>query len=475
MGLTQSIISSYEFNAPSGFNYFTVMIGNTCTLELLFAPLEVINETKIILGSLWKIEKITEQQGLIQIQLKGAPFGPSSELDKSVKYFMCLILKKYYELGYHFQTSVDLQKTGGHSDAVIFEKREPISNYTICLSLNSTDIIRVLAPEEVINHVKNTIIQTWSSGIKHEERILNGLEFKLEGKPWDRSANSNGLDISSLMINALLQTLYNHSWVFIGSIKSSQSPTDLNSLYFRFDSNLLQSLKSGPKPSTIFSLTLEQHNRMRLINASKDLIAVVRTAINEAWPEGIKEEFNLIVGYEFKLKGNPWGCDGQDSVLSRRIVSNILRLMRQYNWSLYATSELSPRLFFKNAFFFRFDPTRLNNRPLCISLNGSNKIRVIDGTQDHINAVFYAIQNSWPEGFKEHSLHGLSYQFKLRGCQFRSFSNPRFAAAVVMLIISNLKTQGVNLLCSAQVNGKIEREDDDSLYLMDLSSLFFFF
>ena len=63
----------------------------------------------------------------------------------------------------------------------------------------------------------------------------------------------------------------------------------------------------------------------------------MRTAINDAWPRGIQEEFNVIVGCEFKIKGNPCWCDGEETVFSRRFVSNILKLMRQYNWSLYST------------------------------------------------------------------------------------------------------------------------------------------
>jgi hypothetical protein len=313
MGVTPS----FCFNIPNGFNYFTIMFGYTDRFRLILAPPEVINETMIILGTLWKIQKINEQPGFIEIKLKVTPFSPSSELDKSVKYLMCLILKKYYELGYHFKASIDLIQTGSSSDAVIFEKRKNISTYTICVSLNSTDKIRVFAPEEVIGLVRNTIIQTWCHGIQCEKRILNGWQFKLNGNPWLRSANDDETYISAFIINALIQTLYNHGWVFIRSIKSGQLQFDLNALYFHFDSNLLQRLKSEPNPSRFFSLALSKNDRIRLINAPNNLIAVVRTAINEAWPMGVQEEFNVNIGYEFKIKGSPWWCNGEETVFSR--------------------------------------------------------------------------------------------------------------------------------------------------------------
>jgi hypothetical protein len=444
------------------------MFAYTDRFRLILAPPQVINETKIILGKFWQIKAIKEQVGFIEIKLVGTPFRPSSEQDKSMKYLMCLILKKYSELGYHFKASIDLIKELHSTDAVIFEKREPISTHTICMSLNSSDIIRVFAPEEVIDLVRNTIIQTWSYGIQREKIISNGWEFKLNGNPWvGRMMINDETYISAFMINALLQALYNHGWVFIGSIKSGQCQFDLNSLYFRFDSNLLQSLNSETNSSRFFSLTLNQNDRIRLINAPNDLIALVRTAINEAWPKGVQEELNVIAGYEFKLKGNPWWCDGEETVFCRCLVENILRLMRQYNWSLYATCKLSAQFELKSAFFFRFDPTLLNNRPLCISFNEYDKIRVIDGTQNHVNAVWNAIQSSWPEGIQEQSLYGLSHQFKLRWQPFGNhFSNPLYPAVVVMFIISNLQTQGARFLCSATVSGRNP---------LVLSSLFFFF
>ena len=472
MGGTPSV----NLNVPKGLNYFSVMFGHTDKFRLILAPPEIINATKTILLSFWRIQDINEQLGFIEFKLKGTPFSPSQELDKSVKYLMCLILKQYYELGYHFKASTDLQRLGSNSDALIFEKRECISSYIICLSLNASDKIRVFAPEEVIGSVRNTIIQTWPLGIQREDQIINGREFKLKGNPWGGwTMDNDETYISAFMINGIIQTLYNQGWIFLGSIKSGKRQFDLNSLYFRFDSKLLQIFQSGQSQGRFFSLTLNKNDRIRLINPPTDLISAVRTAIVEAWPLGIQEEFNVNVGYEFKIKGNPWWCHGEETVFSRRLVSNIFRLVRQYYWSLYATCELSTHLNSKSAFFFRYDPILTNNRPLCISLNESDRIRVIDGTQNHINAVANAIANGWSAGIQEQSLYSLSFQFKLRGYPFSgNFSNPIYASVVMMYIISNLQNQGATFLCSASVSGKYHSDENES-YPIDLSSLFFFF
>ena len=65
--------------------------------------------------------------------LKGTLYSPSSEFDTSVKYLISLILKKYFEFEYLWIIwNLDISS----SDAVIFEKREPISTHNICMSLN---------------------------------------------------------------------------------------------------------------------------------------------------------------------------------------------------------------------------------------------------------------------------------------------------------------------------------------------------
>jgi hypothetical protein len=129
-----------------------------------------------------------------------------------MKYLMCLILKKYSEHGYHFKASIDLIGEDYSTVAVIFEKSEPISTHTICMSLDSSDILRVFAPEEVIDLARNTIIQTWSHGIQHEKKISNVSEFKLNGNPWvGRMMFNDETYISAFMIlNHIGTIIENH-------------------------------------------------------------------------------------------------------------------------------------------------------------------------------------------------------------------------------------------------------------------------
>ncbi len=112
-------------------------------------------------------------------------------------------------------------------------------------------------------------------------------------------------------------------------------------------------------------------------------------------------------------------------------------------------------------------------RPLCISLNGVDKVRVIGGYENHVSAVANAIVSGWPEGIQEQMSYAGSMQFKLKGYPFNgSFSNPIYASVMMMFIMANLQGQGLHFVCSGDVSGKFH-SDKNSSYRTDLSSWFF--
>ena len=92
------------------------------------------------------------------------------------------------------------------------------------------------------------------------------------------------------------------------------------------------------------------------------------------------------------MKGNPRWCDNEDTIFSRRLMCNIFKIFRQYYYSLYGTCELSMHMNSKSTFFFRYDPTIINSL-FCVSLDDMDKIRIIDGNLNHIDAIrnFYQL------------------------------------------------------------------------------------
>ena len=287
-----------------------------------------------------------------------------------------------------------------------------------------------------------------------------------------------------------MQDLYNIGWLFIGPIKTSRDQGDMNALYFRQDTSLME----NKEQAKFFALSLNKNDRIRLINAPDQLTNSLRVIITDTWPKGIQEFMNLIYTYpswlfylgiqeefvkigehEFKLKGNPWWCDYEDTIFSRRLMCNIFQILRQYYYSLYGTCELSMQLNSKSIFFFRYDPSILNRPSFCVSLDDMDKFRIIDGNLNHIDTVSNVIMGCWDQGIQEQKNYKGSYIFKLNGYPFSgSAENSVYASVILMNLLSSYQKQGVDLLCSASVSGKFH-SDKNATYKIDLSAYFWLY
>ena len=276
------------------------------------------------------------------------------------------------------------------------------------------------------------------------------------------------------MMNNILKSLYNNGWVNIGSVKIGKKRDDFNTFFFRYDKTLKDACCSGME-NKFFALSLNKNDRIRLVNAPLELANTVRQAIHENWPKGIFQEKIKFEAYEFKLRGNPWWCDGADTVNSRQLVSAILANLRRNYWTLYSTCVLNMHLSSKSTFFFRHDSNiNISNcTTTCISLNGSDKLRVMNTNEIIINGVSNAIKSCWPKGLIHQGLYGRSWQYKLKDHPFNgNYSDLISIAALTMCLIANLKEANLSLECSAFVSAKHQTFNDNS-YTKGLSSLFF--
>ncbi len=457
MGTTPSV----EINFPSNFKYFSIQFGHSDRLRLIAARFEVINRTKNVIENYWPIQNIHQSPGFVEFKIQGMPWLANRTLDVTVKYFLCNLIKDYYEIGWHLKVSSDLKYHGSGSDVVIFERASPLSTFVICLSLNDTDKIRVLAPEDVIPYVRTAIMSFWPQGIQREQKLDKSFEFKLKGNPWG-SFQSDGIEsyYGALLMNGILSNLYNIGWVFVSAIDSGNKQYDLNSLYFRFDRT--ETSKPENLNSRFFALTLNRTDRLRLINASPDLIANLKSSMLQLWPSGIQKEKSENCGYEFKLKGNPWFPHSEETVTGRALMSNLISFLSQYNWNLYATCVLTMSVSDKSSFFFRYCEQK-SFRIQCLSLNETDKIRFIGENQMAVDRIRNSINQSWCKGIQNERLYYGSWEFKLKGNPFTHYgSDSIYACFLMMNILDGLESMGLKIISSADVSGKYTSESHNN-------------
>lgn len=479
MGQTPSV--DLNIHTQMNPNYFAVQMGHQDRFRLILAPEEIFQATQAVLANTWHVQDLKRTNGFSEFKLDGNPWYSTGEDNLKVKYFMCSLLQRYYMIGWHLKAASDMQRSGSDTNVLFFHKEQPCPDTSvICLSLNSSDKIRILAPENIQTLIKNSVEATWPLGIQREKMLGLSLELKLKGTPWNAWSNDSieGFSIP-LMMCEIMSNLYKAGWIFSGAIDTGKTQYSLNALYFKYAPGEIK--KEDLDNTSFFALSLNKSDRVRLHRSTNDLEQIMTNpnwGMPQLWPRGIQETTTIHNALDFKLKGNPWLSNESEAVDSRRLLSNIFNLLSRYGWSLYATCDLTKNLSNKSTFFFRskpIEPKTLVN--FCVSLNESDRIRLIEHNNNEalIDQARQAILQGWPKGIQKDSDYFNSWQFKLVGWPFSSFdssSDNVYATVMMLYILSNIEKMGYRLLCSADVSGKYVSNKNES-HAVDLHSWFF--
>lgn len=471
MGITPSVNLEEYQNANVTNDYFVITMGWTDRLRLILAPDSIIQSTKEILSYTWQIQDTYSSSGFTEFKLKGTPWRSIGVDNINVKFFMCSLLKHYYSLGWHLETSSDLNRYGHDTDVLFFKRKEPLQTFVICLSLNSTDKIRVLAPENLIPPLRQAICKRWSKGIQDERQYDKSFEFKLKGNPWtDWAHDSREAFEIPCLITDLFQALYREGWNYTCAINSGKSDYSLNALYFHY-------VPVDIKNDGFFSLTLNKTDRIRLFDLPNELLKNLISIMNEFWPKGIQEQGLKSNCYEFKLKGNPWWSDAEEAVESRKLLSNLFQLFSVNGWKMYGSCDLTKSSSKKSTFFFKYSaPNAGSIHNFCLSLNESDKIRIINNNDMKLpDQIRSSIIQTWPKGIQKEKNYFNSWQFKLNGYPFECLAKTHVYTCILMMtILKTIESNGYRLLCSADVSGKYYHDSNNHTdHPVDLDSWFF--
>ncbi|KAL0953153.1 hypothetical protein HGRIS_004416 [Hohenbuehelia grisea] len=169
-------------------------------------------------------------------------------------------------------------------------------------------------------------------------------------------------------------------------MQAPQYPVDSKSPFV-----LAGSSSEAPPPGfrTAFAcLSMNSHDRLRLIQFSQHDIAIVRAAILQAWPKGIQDERNYHGAHEFKLRGYPWSGQGDEAVPSRQLMISVMASLYNAGWVLTASTDISKKQLDKDACLFRFQaPPPPPCQWFAISFNRGDRLRLI-GAPEEVIAPF---------------------------------------------------------------------------------------
>ncbi|CAF1148487.1 unnamed protein product, partial [Brachionus calyciflorus] len=284
MGCTPSVnLEAFESTEQ---NYFSVQMYGSDRLRLILAPNEINNSTRDVLNAKWSIISEDVQKGFVEFLLGGRPWY--SDYNSQIKHFLCSLLQVYYELGWYLKASTDLERQDKETDVLFFQKNRPLKSSIICISLNSSDKIKVLGPKIIYPIIKHSVIKSWYKGIQDEQVFENVYELKLYGNPWnDWLKDSQDYLNCPLLILEIMKDMFKKGWIFVGAIDSSQRQSSLNALYFRKDAedNEINDLEK----TRFFAMSLNKSNIIRLHKADHDLKLLIlnpQYGIKSLWKSG---------------------------------------------------------------------------------------------------------------------------------------------------------------------------------------------
>lgn len=199
--------------------------------------------------------------------------------------------------------------------------------------------------------------------------------------------------------------------------------------------------------TTFACMSMNSTDLLRLIQFPPEPACIVRNAITQSWPRGLKEERDYHGAHEFKLKGNPWSGQGSEAVPSRIFMCQILADLYNAGWVLFASTDISKNALDKDSCLFRYQqPAPPPCSWMSISFNRGDRLRLIGAPQEMI-APFGRVLGSLlqKEGFIEHG----AYEFKCKGWPWYAMGGDTVATRILLLrMLELLESFGFSLYAS---------------------------
>ncbi|KAF9095380.1 hypothetical protein BGX23_000606 [Mortierella sp. AD031] len=207
-----------------------------------------------------------------------------------------------------------------------------------CITLNESDKIRLIAvPAPLVPHLRAAITRCWGK-ISREQDYNGAHEFKLSGNPW-LGYGSDHVPARRLLVG-ILKTMAQQGWNIVQSADISKKEQDKDSLFFE---TVAPEVSMVDLTVDMFCVSFGSSDKLRVIDASVEVVNVVRQAIQTQWKYGISREQQESVSkaWEFKLNGCPWYPGGSEAVYARMMLSQVLANLRALGYKLYTSSDIS--------------------------------------------------------------------------------------------------------------------------------------
>ena len=322
-------------------------------------------------------------------------------------------------------------------------------------------------PSGMYQILQGVVERNWPQTIQSTRRLGAAYELKLCGKPWTSAGGFENIQ-SKTLIRAIINELDMRQWVLYGS---SNLKGTADTLIFRFD----PAVPTDASRSAVFALSLNRSDRLTCIDIPPDAVASVKDMLVQFWARGIQGEKQKLNAYEFKLAGTPWWADGCMAVDTRFLMCKIFEGLWSIGWRVQLAIDLTRKPNDKSVIIFQ-RTTPMQVPILCLSLNWTDRIRVINAPPSVTQAVVSEISRLWLFGIEREGPYGAGMEVKLKGFPWSSDSGGHYGAhgrVLLIHLIRLLAGMGWFIILSADVSAKYVRRKHARDYPIDVHSWWF--
>ena len=266
--LTTWIFKKVPVTTFSSQPFLVVGLSSSDSLMVLNAPTQLHQTFKDVIQKSWPpgIQKWSLENGVLLIKLNGTPWRPDGEETVNSRVILQMLVNDLLLKQWNLYGNSNLKSSTNtlffEHDPNIMPGQASVTHFII--SLNKYDTLRLIGvPDNLISAIRDTIQRCWLRGIQEELRYYGSWQFKLCGNPWWASGEE-AVD-SRYLILKLIECLQAYGWSIIASIASSRKLSDKSALLFR---------QSQWRQSPVFCVSLNETDKMRLINAPEDITKV---------------------------------------------------------------------------------------------------------------------------------------------------------------------------------------------------------
>uniref|UniRef100_A0A914W883 Uncharacterized protein n=1 Tax=Plectus sambesii TaxID=2011161 RepID=A0A914W883_9BILA len=311
--------------------------------------------------------------------------------------------------------------------------------------------------DQCLSLIQQVVTSNWPNGIQSQCYDHGAFEIKFRGRPFCASGSKAEALASKRMCCALLISLQSAGWELCVNSDLSRT-TDLTTWFFQKNPALIG--KQLPTEGGIICLSLSSHDKLQLINAPtvlhNELLQCVGPLLQNHEVHGCD--------FEVKLAGYPWSSASfEEGVSARQLLLNTIRKFDSHNFRFYGTANLKGTA---DCIFFEQDRNYVagETRFCMLSLNASDRIRLIDCPEPVVETVGRCINQYWPDGIQETRQYEHCVEYKLKGYPWHSYGddaiNSRF---LITLILQSLVPVGWAVMSALDIS---RRANDKAVFVL---------